>query len=120
MGAASPPIRMAAIGVTKPAAGVIATRPTTAPVTIPSTLGLLSIQLNNIQTTAAAAAAVLVVTRALTANPLAASALPPLKPNHPIHSKPAPSTVNGMLLGSMVAWPYHLRFPSTMAKASAE
>src|SRR5512134_232182 len=120
MGAASPPIRIAAMGVTKPAAGVIATRPTTAPVTIPSTLGLLSRQLRNIQTTAAAAAAVFVVTTALRASPLAASALPPLKPNQPIHNKPAPRTVNGMLFRSMVDCPNHLRFPNTIAKASAE
>src|SRR6185503_7904144 len=120
MGAAIPPIRIAAIGVTNPAAGVIATRPTTAPVTIPSTLGLLSRQLRNIHTTAAAAAAVLVVTRAWTANPFAARALPPLKPNHPIHNRPAPRTVKGILLGSRGAYPNHLRFPSTMAKASAE
>src|SRR5829696_34742 len=106
---------MAAMGVTNPAAGVIATSPTTAPVTIPSTLGLLSRQLRNIQTTAAAAAAVFVVTTALTASPFAARALPPLKPNHPIQSKPAPSTVSGILLGSKGACPNHLRLPSTMA-----
>src|SRR5215207_4924534 len=120
MGAAIPPIRIAAIGVTKPAAGVIATNPTTAPVTIPSTLGLLSRQLRNIQATVDAAAAVFVVTKALTANPLAASALPPLKPNHPIHNRPAPRTVKGMLLGSRGACPNHLRFPSTIAKARSE
>src|ERR671923_1139434 len=111
---------MAANGVTKPAAGVIATSPTTAPVTIPSTLGLLSFQLKNIQTIAAAAAAVFVVTSAFTAKPLADSALPPLNPNQPIHSRPAPKTVRGMLLGSIGACPYHLRFPSTIANASAE
>src|SRR5512139_288703 len=110
---------MAERGVTKPAAGVIATSPTTAPVTMPSTLGLLSLQLRNIQTTVAAAAAVLVVTRAFTASPLAASALPPLKPNQPIHKRPAPRTVSGMLLGSIGACPNHLRFPSTIANARA-
>src|SRR5512147_3052418 len=99
---------IAASGVTKPAAGVIATNPTTAPVTMPSTLGLLSLQLRNIQATAAAAAAILVVTRAFTASPLAANALPPLKPNQPIQSNPAPKTVRGMLPGSMVACPNHL------------
>src|SRR5688500_16423536 len=98
----------------------MATRPTTAPVTIPRTLGLSFRQLRNIQTTAAAAAAVFVVTTALTASPLAAKALPPLNPNHPIHNKPAPKTVNGILLGSIVVCPNHLRLPSTMAKASAE
>src|SRR6185503_9992318 len=119
-GAATAPMTIAASGVTKPAAGVIATKPTTAPVTIPRMLGLLSRQLKNIQTTAAAAAAVLVVTTALTASPFAASALPPLKPNQPIHNKPAPRTVNGILLGSIVACPNHLRLPSTIAKAKAE
>ena len=83
----------AARGVTKPAPGVMATRPTTAPVTMPSTLGLSSSQLRIIHTRPAAAAAVLVVTTAWTARPLAASALPPLKPNQPIHSRPAPSTL---------------------------
>src|SRR5215212_10147252 len=111
---------IAAKGVTKPAAGVMATKPTTAPVTMPSTLGLLSRQLKNIHATAAAAAAVFVVTKALTAKPFAANALPPLNPNHPIQSRPAPSTVRGILLGSRGACPNHLRFPSTIAKASAE
>jgi hypothetical protein len=79
--------------VTKPAAGVIATKPTTAPVTIPNTLGLLSFQLRNIHTSPAVAAAVLVVTRALTASPLAANELPALKPNQPTQSNPAPRTL---------------------------
>jgi len=51
----------APIGVTKPAPGVMATSPTTAPVTMPRTLGLSSIQLKSIHTRAAAAAEVLVV-----------------------------------------------------------
>ena len=92
MGAAEAPITIAANGVTKPAAGVIATRPTTAPTAIPNTLGLLSRHESNIQTTAAAAAAVLVLTTAVTAIPSAASALPPLKPNQPTQSSPAPAT----------------------------
>src|SRR5688500_8426204 len=98
----------------------MATRPPTAPVTMPRTLGLLSRQLSSIHITAAAAAAVLVVTRALNARPLAARALPPLKPNHPIHSRPAPRTVKGILLGSSGACPNHLRLPRTIAKARAE
>src|SRR5512134_914338 len=100
MGAATAPMTMAASGVTKPAAGVMATSPTTMPVTMPSTLGLLSRQLRNIQTNPADAAAVLVVTTAFTARPFAPNALPPLKPNQPIHSSPAPRTVKGILDGS--------------------
>ena len=37
---ATAPMTMAAIGVTKPAAGVIATRPATAPEAAPRTVGL--------------------------------------------------------------------------------
>jgi hypothetical protein len=55
---------MAPMGVTKPAAGVMATRPTTAPVAMPKTLGWPSRQANSIQESAAAAAAVLVFTKA--------------------------------------------------------
>ena len=38
---------------------------------------------------------------AIAAEPLAASALPPLKPNQPTHSMPAPITVSGMLCGGI-------------------
>src|SRR5512142_1966703 len=115
MGAARAPIARAANGVTNPAAGVIATSPTTAPVTIPRTLGLLSSQLNSIQERPAAAAAVFVVTTALTASPFAPSALPPLKPNHPIHNNPAPRMLYGILWGSIGALPKPRRAPMTLA-----
>ncbi len=85
---------IAAIGVTKPAAGVMPTSPATAPAAAPTTLGRpWRIQLAVIQVSVAIAAAVLVVTKALTARPFAPSALPALKPNQPNHSSPAPSTV---------------------------
>ncbi len=42
-------------------------------------------------------------TKASAAMPLAASALPALKPNQPNQSRPAPSSVNGTLWGRM-AW----------------
>src|SRR5215204_667298 len=76
---------------TKPAAGVIATRPTTAPIQNPSTEGFLPFNTSkNIQDKPAAAAAVFVVAKADTARPLAANAEPPLKPNQPNHNKPVP------------------------------
>jgi hypothetical protein len=53
----------------------------------------------NIQPRAAAAAPVLVAVKALTARPLASSALPALKPNQPTHSSEAPMTVIGRLCG---------------------
>ena len=59
--------------VTKPAAGVIATRPTTAPMQAPRADGFVPrIQSKNIQPSIAAAEAVLVVAKAIAAVPLAA------------------------------------------------
>src|SRR4030042_2297856 len=101
MTAAIAPIAIPARGVTKPAAGVIATNPTTAPVTVPRTVGRLCIQLTIIHVKAAAAAAMLVATKALEASPPDVKALPALKPNHPNQSSPAPSTTMGMVLGSI-------------------
>src|ERR1700736_241589 len=92
----------AAMGVTNPAAGVMATRPATAPEAAPSTVGLPRDDHSvNIQPSAAAAVAVLVVMNACAARPLAASALPALKPNQPNHRRLAPITVNGRLWGGL-------------------
>ena len=78
----------------------MATRPATAPEAAPSTVGLPRvIHSVNIQPSAAAAAPVLVAVKALTARPLASSALPALNPNQPNHSRPAPMTVMGRLWG---------------------
>src|SRR2546426_9942250 len=96
----------AAIGVTKPAAGVIPTRPATAPEAAPSTVGFpRELHSVSIQPRAAAAAAVFVVVKACAAKPLAPSALPALKPNQPNHSRLAPITVNGRLWGGIGCWP---------------
>src|SRR2546426_12655684 len=95
-----------AIGVTNPDAGVMATRPATAPEAAPSTVGLPRlIHSVNIQPSAAEAAPVLVAVKALTASPLASSALPALKPNQPTHSSAAPITVIGRLWGCIGCWP---------------
>src|SRR6478735_1991416 len=76
---------------TKPAAGVIATRPTTAPIQNPRTDGFFPlITSKNIQVSPADAAAVVVVPNALTANEVAPTAEPALKPNHPNQSRPVP------------------------------
>src|SRR5438093_10929526 len=88
------PIRIADIGVTNPAAGVMATNPATAPAAAPSTLGWpLWAQATVTQVRAPIAAAVFVVTNATAARPFAARALPALNPNQPNQSRPAPSTV---------------------------
>src|SRR6185295_17183228 len=67
----------------------------------------------------AAAAAVLVTTKALAARPPAETAEPALKPNQPNHSRPAPRTVIGTSCGSMLS-PLTTRRPMRMATISAE
>ena len=52
-----------------------------------------------VHATSVPAGASIVVANASAAMGLAASALPALKPNHPNHSMPAPSNVNGTLCG---------------------
>ena len=98
----------------------MATSPTTAPVTVPSSVGRRCIQLIIIQVKAAAAAAVLVATKALEARPPEVRALPALKPNQPNQSSPAPRATKGILLGSMESWGKPRRFPSSRARARAE
>src|SRR6185503_10111353 len=103
---------MACMGVTNPDAGVIATNPATAPEMPPSILGLpfLSHSTSS-QPSAAAAVAKWVATKALVASDDAASALPALKPNHPTHSKHAPTVLSTKLCGRMGSVPYPFRFP---------
>ena len=65
--------------------------PTTAPIQNPNTEGFLPfITSKNIHAKPAAAAAVLVVAKAFTANAFAPNAEPALKPNQPNHNKPVP------------------------------
>ena len=100
------PIRIAETGPTKPAAGVMATSPATAPDAAPRTVGFpRSAHSANIHASVAAAAAVFVVTKAVTARPPAPSALPALKPNQPTQSIAAPMTVNGRLWGGIGSRP---------------
>src|SRR5207244_12904285 len=83
----------AAIGLTKPAAGVMATKPATAPEMAPSALGLpLRTHSAPAHPTTAAAAAKCVATNALVARLPAAKALPALNPNQPTHRRQAPTT----------------------------
>ncbi|MNQ96881.1 hypothetical protein D3C85_1125020 [compost metagenome] len=77
--------------LTKPAPGVMATKPTTAPIQKPNTEGFLPRATSkNIQAKPAAPAAVLVVKNAETAKLPALKAEPALKPNQPNHNKPVP------------------------------
>src|SRR6185369_17329128 len=103
------PSMRAAPGCTKPAAGVITTRPATTPEPKPRALGLPEwIHSANIQVSPAAAGARVVVVKARPAKPPAASeqlgptmAEPALKPNQPNQSRPTPSRVKGRLWGAI-------------------
>src|SRR5438094_2101158 len=102
----------AAIGLTKPDAGVMATNPATAPEMAPSTLGLpLRTHSAPAQPTAAAAAPKCVATKALGARLLADSALPALKPDHPTQSMHAPTKLSTTLCGGIGSFGYPARFP---------
>src|SRR5678816_1812654 len=104
---ASRPMNIAGIGPTKPAAGVIATRPATAPEIAPSALGLpLRNHSTALQPTTAAAAAKCVATNALVAKLPADNALPALKPNQPTHSRHAPMKLRTTLCGVMDSFGY--------------
>src|SRR6478735_6533705 len=99
--AAIAPRAIALIGPTNPAAGVMATRPTTMAVAHPTAVDLRDrIPSSSVHTTSVPAGASIVAVNASAAMPLAASALPALNPNQPNHSRPAPSSVNGTLWGS--------------------
>src|SRR5690349_972107 len=93
---------IAAIGPTYPDAGVIATRPATEPDAAPRTLALpCDMYSARHHVSVAAAAARCVTTNAEVASAPDVSAPPPLKPNHPNQSMPAPSTVSVRLFGKI-------------------
>src|SRR5580700_11930212 len=103
---AAMPMITAGVGPTKPDAGVMATRPATAPDAMPSTLGLpLPTHSANIQPSAAAAVANCVTSIAMPARPSAAPAEPALNPNQPTHSSEAPINVNVKLWGGIASRP---------------
>src|SRR5262249_60169008 len=109
------------MGGTKPEAGVMATRPATAPLAAPSTVGFpLWSHSADIQESAAAAVAVLVATKALVARPFAATALPALKPNQPTQRSAAPVTVRGRLCGGMGSAPKPNRLPTTIPRTEPD
>src|ERR687885_1470368 len=94
------------IGDTKPEAGVMPTRPATAPEIAPSTVGLpVRTHSAAVQPSVAAAAAKCVATNALAARLPADSALPALKPNQPTQSMHAPMKLRTRLCGSVGSQP---------------
>src|SRR6185436_11190581 len=114
-------ITIAASGVTKPAAGVMATNPATAPDAAPSIVGLpVRIHSAIIQPNAANDAAVCVAMKALEARPFAPRADPALNPNQPTQSIPAPITANGRLCGAIETLPNPARLPMINTATNAE
>src|SRR4029078_3008497 len=96
------PMMIDAIGGTKPAPGVMQTRPATAPDAAPSSVGLpLRIHSAAIQPRVAAAAAVLVLRKAVAASSPGDTALPALKPNQPTQRSEAPIAEYTRLCGGM-------------------
>ena len=103
------PMHSEPTGPTKPDAGVMATRPATAPVQMPTTVGFPRIiHSTSIQVNAAAEVAMCVTVIAMPACIPAVTAEPALKPNQPTHNSDAPMNVSTML------WfgPVSLRLPS--------
>src|SRR5215467_981436 len=96
----------APVQFTNPQAGVMTTRPATAPEQKPSTLGLPRvIHSASGQTNDATAVARVVVVNAFAAMLSAATALPALKPYQPTQSMPVPITVITMLCGAKLVLP---------------
>src|SRR5262249_45520387 len=111
----------AASGVTKPDAGVIATRPATAPDAAPSIVGLpFLIHSASIQPNAANEAAVWVAMKALDARLLAPKADPALNPNQPTHNMAEPITANGRLCGAIGTLPNPTRLPMIKTATNAD
>src|SRR5215470_19517676 len=118
---ASRPMMIADIGPTKPAAGVMATNPATAPEIAPRALGLpFRIHSAPLQPRTAAAAPKWVATNALVARLPAARALPALNPNQPTHSRHAPTKLSTTLCGVIASFGYPTRLPRYKAQTSAD
>src|SRR6476659_6342134 len=115
------PTQIAPIGETLPHAGVIATRPATAAVAPPRAVGLPRCSHSiAAHATTAVEVAVLVLRKASAASGLALRALPALKPNQPVHSRPAPIRQSGRLCGGIGSLPKPRRLPSISAATIAE
>src|ERR1051325_6957122 len=118
---AAMPMAIAPLAVTKPQAGVMTTRPATAPEQKPSTLGLpRNIHSAIGHTKEATAVAMVVVMKALAATPSAATALPALKPYHPTHSMPVPMAQMTMLCGGIGSFGKPTRLPRIIHRIKAD
>src|SRR2546423_13150446 len=111
----------APVEFTKPQAGVITTRPATAPEQKPRMLGLpLTMYSAMAQAKEPTAVAMVVVMKALAAMPSAATALPALKPYHPTQSMPVPTMQRTILCGGIGSLPKPMRLPRIRHRMSAD
>src|SRR6185503_13421554 len=114
-------MKIAPLTVTNPQAGVMTTRPATAPEQNPRMLGLpLSIHSTMGQTNEATAVAIVVVMKAFAATPSAAPAEPALKPYQPTHNMPVPTMQSTMLCGGIGCLPKPSRLPRMMQRTRAD
>src|SRR5258706_610582 len=121
MSPAATPITSAPFAVTKPHAGVITTRPATAPEQKPSTLGLpRKIHSATGQTKEATAVAMVVVINAFAETTSAATALPALKPYQPTQSMPVPMAQSTMLCGGIACLGKPTRLPRMRHRINAD
>src|SRR3954463_5311385 len=112
---------IAPVTSTNPQAGVITTRPATAPEQKPRILGLPLKRYSAIaQTKDATAVAIVVVMNAFAATPSAATALPALKPYQPTQSMPVPTIQRTMLCGGIGSLPKPRRLPKMIQRISAD
>src|SRR5450756_338782 len=108
-------------GETTPAAGVIATRPATAPEAAPRVVALPVARFSSTsQPIMPPTPDRWVASAALAARCPALSADPALNPIQPNHSRAAPSRVSGRLCGAMISRGQPRRGPNTSARARAD
>jgi hypothetical protein len=101
----------------KPQAGVMATRPATAPEEAPTRVGLpLRSHSTIAQPTRPAAVATWVLTKATAVVLSTVSSEPALKPNQPNHSRPAPRATSGTLCGLKLSFGQPMRLPRTSTR----
>src|SRR6201993_3151387 len=111
----------APLGATYPQAGVMTTRPATAPEQKPSTLGLpRSAYSSMAHVNEATAVASVVLMKAFAAIPSGARALPALKPYQPTQSNPVPTMQSTMLCGAMISFLNPSLCPRRMHNTSAD
>src|SRR4051812_19371380 len=121
MSPAQMPMITAPFVFTNPQAGVITTRPATAPEQKPRMLGLPRTTYSAMaQAKEATAVAMVVVMKALAATPSAATALPALKPYQPTQSMPVPTIQSTMLWGGIGSLPKPRRLPKMIQRISAD